>query len=68
MHYEFFGPIGGRRSVEMTEEDALRSIGERVANGFESHVRFLESPDGKFVTVVWFQSDVLGEVWAVYHD
>ena len=64
--YEYFGPHGERRSVEMDDREGAQSIGERVAVGFPCVHRRAESPDGSPVTVVYFQSDVTGAVWAVY--
>jgi hypothetical protein len=66
--YEYFGPHGGRRTVELNESQASQRIGERVMIGFTCIQRYTESPDGTMITVVYFQSEITGSVWALYYS
>lgn len=68
MRYEYFGPQGQRRSIEYTDSSGYRRIGERIATGFDMWQRFEESPKGELVTIVAFQSEVTGKVWALYYE
>jgi hypothetical protein len=65
--YEYFGPHGERRTVELDESQAAKQIGDRVMVGFTCIQRHTESPDGSLVMVVYFQSEVTGSVWALYY-
>lgn len=66
VHYEWFGPQGQRRSDEMSDEHAERSIGARVMIGFDVVQRSWSDENGDHVWVVYCQSDFDGRVWAVY--
>lgn len=68
VQYEWFGPDGQRRSSAYDEREASSSIGNRVTIGFPVSQRHFESPSGESVWVVFFQSDVTGDVWAVYFE
>lgn len=66
MRYEHFGHDGQRRSEEIDERDAALVIGQRALAGFKVVQRFVETPDGESVFVTYFQTDILGNVWALY--
>ncbi len=68
MQYEYFGPQGQRRSEMLADPLAEKRIGERVVIGFDVVHRHLEDVKGEPFTLVYFQSDITGKVWAVYHD
>jgi hypothetical protein len=65
--YEYFGPHGERRTAVQDEREGAQRIGERVMVGFPCVHRYTESPDGGLVTVVYFQAEVTGSVWALYY-
>lgn len=68
MQYEYFGRNGDNASRTISEDQAIRSIGLRVLVGFPVTSRTVEAPDGRYVGVTYFQSEVSGNVWALYYD
>ena len=68
-HYEYFGPQGQRRTKILAAPVAARSIGERAMMGFPLVQRHVRTPtDTPDVSLVYFQSEATGVVWAVYYD
>lgn len=60
-------PKDGSRAVyEMAYGRAARRIGERVSMGFEVVTRSYRDRKDRLQTVVYFQSAVAGNVWAIY--
>lgn len=65
--YEYFSPDGGRRSDSLTDQEGAQRIGQRVMVGFPCVHRYVDAPDGSLVTMIYFQSEVTGSVWALYY-
>lgn len=65
--YEYFGPDGERDTRRMTQERAAQTIGERVLVGFDVVTRYLEDRTGGHYRITYFQSDITGKVWSIYH-
>lgn len=71
MFYEYLPSEGSarpRRSEVMSDSEAEREIGHRVMSGFGASHRMFESSSGEFVSVVYFQSKFVGNVWSIYYD
>jgi len=70
VQYEYFPSdpeLGKRRSAELTDTAAARSVGERVLIGFNVVQRHVVGPSGACTQITYFQSDISGNVWALYH-
>ena len=69
IHYEYFGPNGERRSQVLDESQAAKQIGGRALIGFTVVQRYVGTrPDAEDVSLLYFQSEVTGKVWAVYYS
>lgn len=66
MQSEYFGPRGQRSSRVLAQRAGALEIGERVMLGFDMIHRRVETPDGETLSVTYFQSDIKGDVWALY--
>lgn len=69
IQYVYFSPDGSRREQVLSYERARKMIGDRVLTGFEMVARYVDCQDGSdAMTIVYFQSDVTGRVWALYYS
>lgn len=66
IQYEHIG--GNRRSATMTDIAAEASIGGRIMSGFECWQDYVVDPNGHKFSLVVFQNEVTGNVWAIYFD
>lgn len=69
MQYVYFAPgsVTATRTVELSEPEAERVIGNRVLLGFHVVQQCFQTPSGEYAAMIYFQSEVTGSIWAVYH-
>lgn len=61
-----FSSAGGVKQQEITNEQAITSFGQYVANGIPLVQLWVTAPDGYGQSVVTMYSSETGRVWAVY--
>lgn len=69
MFYVYIDPDVSVRPLvrDLPDKVAKQHIGQRVGTGFPVVQRFVMDRHGELFSLVYFQSDADGHVWAIYY-